>query len=214
MQQVVADSGTAPERSTREDLIAAATQLFRTRGFEGTSIEAIGATAGVRGPAMYYHFASKSALLHECLAGPLRELLSLGQEAVRDRSAVEQVRAFTAAHVRFQLTHFAWPQAHRGALVATGALISALPAKEQKQLFRLERRHLDTLRSALTDGAASGDLLAVPVTPTAFAIIGMADQVITWYQPDHPLTPDDVADFYAELAVRMVAAPRPRRRRT
>jgi AcrR family transcriptional regulator len=189
---------------TREALLAAATQLFRTRGFEGTSIEAIGAAAGVRGPALYYHFASKGQLLQECLAVPLRALLDQGREAVVDRAPLDAVRAYTETHVAFQLAHFTWTMARGGSMVATGALIQVLPARTRRELYQLERGHLDTLRTVLADGAATGELRTLPVTPTAFAIIGMADQVITWYRDSGSLSPEQVAALYADLAVAMV----------
>jgi AcrR family transcriptional regulator len=48
---------------TREAIMAAATELFRTRGFRETSLGDIGAAAGVSGPAIYRYFKSKGELL-------------------------------------------------------------------------------------------------------------------------------------------------------
>jgi AcrR family transcriptional regulator len=200
------DAASVPKRSTRDQLLAAATELFRTRGFEATSIEAIGAAAGVRGPALYYHFGSKAALLYECLAAPLRSLLQAGRAAVKDKPPLQAVLVFTVQHVLFQLNHFAWPEAHRGAMVATGALIQSLPEQHQRELYRLERKHLDTLRTAVSAGVASGEIRDVPVTPAAFAMIGMSDQVITWYREDAGMSAEDVATLYADMAVRMVSS--------
>jgi AcrR family transcriptional regulator len=44
-------------------IMAAAAQLFRERGFRATSLDDIGAAAGVSGPAIYRHFKSKHELL-------------------------------------------------------------------------------------------------------------------------------------------------------
>ena len=43
--------------------MAAATDLFRERGFRETSLGDIGAAAGVSGPAIYRYFGSKGELL-------------------------------------------------------------------------------------------------------------------------------------------------------
>jgi len=51
----------APPR--REQLLEAAAQLFSTRGFHAVGIDDIGAAAGISGPGVYRHFASKQALL-------------------------------------------------------------------------------------------------------------------------------------------------------
>ena len=48
---------------TREAIMAAATDLFRERGFRETSLGDIGAAAGVSGPAIYRYFKSKGELL-------------------------------------------------------------------------------------------------------------------------------------------------------
>lgn len=53
-------------------MIAAAAELFRKRGYRGTSIEDIGAAVGTSGPAIYRHFASKEAILVELLQRAVR----------------------------------------------------------------------------------------------------------------------------------------------
>jgi len=47
----------------RAEIMAAATELFRERGFRATSLDDIGAVAGVSGPAIYRYFKSKHELL-------------------------------------------------------------------------------------------------------------------------------------------------------
>ena len=47
----------------RDAIVAAAADLFRERGFRATSLDDIGAVAGVSGPAIYRYFGSKHDLL-------------------------------------------------------------------------------------------------------------------------------------------------------
>src|SRR5262245_45491795 len=49
----------------REMIVAAAAELFRKKGYRGTSLDDIGAAVGTTGPAIYRHFASKEAVLIE-----------------------------------------------------------------------------------------------------------------------------------------------------
>ncbi len=51
----------------RAQLLNAAAQLFAEQGFADVSLEELGATAGVSGPAVYRHFKSKDAVLAELL---------------------------------------------------------------------------------------------------------------------------------------------------
>jgi AcrR family transcriptional regulator len=43
--------------------VSAAAELFASRGYSATSVDEIGASAGVSGPALYRHFANKQAVL-------------------------------------------------------------------------------------------------------------------------------------------------------
>ncbi|WAL66829.1 TetR family transcriptional regulator [Amycolatopsis cynarae] len=50
--------------SRREQLLSAAAELFRSRGFHAVSMEDIGAAAGIAGPSVYRHFPSKASLIY------------------------------------------------------------------------------------------------------------------------------------------------------
>jgi AcrR family transcriptional regulator len=69
---VVSPNGSAPDpswqpvttpASRREELLSVATRLFRERGYHSVSMEDIGASAGIAGPSIYRHFASKAEIL-------------------------------------------------------------------------------------------------------------------------------------------------------
>jgi AcrR family transcriptional regulator len=61
-QQATQGKRAAQGRATRGQLIEVATGLFAEHGYEGTSIEAVLAAAGVSRGALYHHFAGKEAL--------------------------------------------------------------------------------------------------------------------------------------------------------
>ncbi|WP_431966036.1 TetR/AcrR family transcriptional regulator [Nocardia sp. bgisy134] len=62
------EAGTPPGSEPRpEQMIIAAARLFNERGFGAVSIEDIGASVGVSGPALYHHFAGKTHLLNEII---------------------------------------------------------------------------------------------------------------------------------------------------
>ncbi len=84
----------------RDRLVAAAARLFAERGFHGVSIEEIGASVGISGPAVYKHFPSKDAVLAALLVGVSRDLLEEGRRRVADAptpdDALERLLAFHA----------------------------------------------------------------------------------------------------------------------
>ncbi|HEY6495917.1 MAG TPA: TetR/AcrR family transcriptional regulator [Trebonia sp.] len=71
----------AQGRATRGQLIEVATRLFAENGYEGTSIEAVLAAAGVSRGALYHHFAGKEALFEAVVV------------AITDRVSVELMDA-------------------------------------------------------------------------------------------------------------------------
>jgi AcrR family transcriptional regulator len=65
MQQVAYthEPQTVRGKTRRDLIIAAATELFHERGFHATGIDDIGSAAGITGPGIYRHFASKDEIL-------------------------------------------------------------------------------------------------------------------------------------------------------
>ncbi len=88
----------------RATLLAAAARLFADRGFDGVSMEELGAAAGVSGPAIYRHFDGKQAVLGAVLLDVSAALLAGGEVAVREHAdASDALRALIAAHMRFAI---------------------------------------------------------------------------------------------------------------
>src|SRR4051794_16378800 len=49
--------------SSKDRIVVAATELFLANGYQGTTVDEIGAAAGVTGPAIYRHYKGKAELL-------------------------------------------------------------------------------------------------------------------------------------------------------
>ncbi|MFC0544121.1 SACE_7040 family transcriptional regulator [Kutzneria chonburiensis] len=79
---------TAPP-SRREQILAAAAELFARHGFHGVGINDIGAAVGISGPALYRHFRSKDAVLGEMLTSISELLLDGAQSRVREATDPE-----------------------------------------------------------------------------------------------------------------------------
>jgi AcrR family transcriptional regulator len=65
----VASGGSGPAVQTRQRILDIATDLFRDRGYAGTSIRDIAEALGMTKAALYYHFACKDDVL-SALIGP------------------------------------------------------------------------------------------------------------------------------------------------
>ncbi len=75
-----------PADQRRRDILASATELFRKRGFDATTVQAIAAEAGVAAGTVYLHFPSKdavlSALQQDFEAGLLDRFADIAAEVV------------------------------------------------------------------------------------------------------------------------------------
>ena len=90
---------TAPRR---ELLLSAAADLFAARGYHAVGIDDIGAAAGISGPGVYRHFASKQALLEElCDRAMTRMLDGARQISAAHADPAEALPALVALHVEF-----------------------------------------------------------------------------------------------------------------
>jgi AcrR family transcriptional regulator len=90
-------------RARRDQIIAAATQLFYQRGFYATGIDDIGAAAGITGPGVYRHFAGKDEILIAVL-DRIWMMLRAGIDAAADLGAGEALNLLIQTHVRLAVT--------------------------------------------------------------------------------------------------------------
>ena len=94
-----------PAKQTRRDqILAAAAELFARHGFHGVGIDDIGAAVGISGPALYRHFRSKDAMLGEMLTSISERLLEGGQNRVAaSGDPAHALRELIRWHVDFAL---------------------------------------------------------------------------------------------------------------
>lgn len=91
-------------RSTRDKILVAAIQQFATRGYDSVSIEEIGAAAGIAGPSIYHHFASKVDIL---VAGMQRGAAELrtGLTAAADPDSRTALTGILRSYVDYALAN-------------------------------------------------------------------------------------------------------------
>jgi AcrR family transcriptional regulator len=88
----------------RQELLSAATRLFAEKGFRAVSIDELGASVGISGPAVYRHFPCKEDVLVELLVGVSKRLLDGGtSEASRGTSALDSLQRLVSFQTDFAL---------------------------------------------------------------------------------------------------------------
>ncbi len=184
---------------TKGRILTAGLRLFAKRGFHGTSIRAIGEQVGLRAANLYLHFDSKEHLLaeivrlgHEVHHRLLRRALIAGSA-----DPVEQVKAIVRAHVR---AHAEYPML----VYVANYEAHALSPEMLEPALVLRRESMAICMEVVQRGIDEG----VFHVPSAFlattAISGMGVRVASWYHPGVGVGIDELADSYAEFAVRIL----------
>lgn len=183
---------------TREQLLRAAARLFREQGFHGTSVAEIASAVGITKSSFYHHFASKQALLAEILTDTVSRVTPTVEAiASADLPASERLRAAARSHV-VELIH---DQDKVACFVEEGRFLAA----DYRDGFVAARdRYERSFRQILEDGVRSGEFRPMSVRLASLAVLGMCNSVVHWYQPSGELNVDDVAEEFADLAVKSV----------
>jgi len=121
----------------RDALLSSAAQLFADRGFDGVSIEDLGSSVGISGPAVYRHFPSKQAVLAALLVGVSEGLLTGGRAVV---SASSDDASSLVALVRF---HVDFALRDPDVIRVQDRDLSSLSPADRGAVRDLQRRYVD-----------------------------------------------------------------------
>lgn len=137
--------------SRRAALLDAAAQLFAERGYNGVSIEDLGAAAGVSGPAVYRHFSGKPAVLAALLAGVSQDLLEGGRAVVAESPSPEQaLRGLIEFQVDFALRN-------ANVIRVQDRDLSSLADEDQETVRSLQRSYVEVWVDALAELSTGSD---------------------------------------------------------
>ncbi len=145
--------------SRREVILQASAELFAARGYVGTSVDDIGLRSGVSGPAVYWHFSNKEALLVEMLVETGDRLLAGSRRIVGE--ALDPAAALIEL-VRWQV---GFAIAHPEHLVVRSREVAQLAAPRRRQVHRAERAYIQLWVGALQalEPSMAADRAAVAV---------------------------------------------------
>lgn len=147
-----------------DDIAAQAARLFAARGYGATSIDDIGAAAGVSGPAIYWHFSNKQGLLAAMLIDISERLLDGGLRCVAD--APDGDRAL--ANLISQQVAFALDEPDL--IVVHSREMHHLEVTDARRVRQLQRQYVDVWVEAL---ATSVDAPNVQLAAGVQATIGL-----------------------------------------
>lgn len=193
-----------PERQapgTPGDILVASLKLFAERGYAGASVRDVAGAAGVKPATIYAHYPAKEHILAALCRVGHEEQYRGAREAVLASGADprEQLVAYVRAHVGF---HTTFPML----AVVSNAELHVLGDTLGAETFALRAQSEQLLSDIVQRGADQAVFRVSNVWLAVAAIGGMGIRVAYWYSPDYHIPAGQVADDYADFALRIVAA--------
>ncbi|MFD5538688.1 TetR/AcrR family transcriptional regulator [Streptomyces sp. NPDC127079] len=188
------DSGLDP----RAELLAAAAELFTTRGYAATTTRAVAERAGMRQASMYHYVSGKEELLAELLESTVTPSLAYARELLADDAtpAAERLRALCRADVELLC---AGPH-NLGALY----LLPEVHA-ERFAGFRAVRAELkDAYRRLIAATAAGGGQAKGELELRTDLVFGLIEGVILVHRSEPERPAREFARATADAALRIV----------
>jgi AcrR family transcriptional regulator len=177
----------------RDDILQAAAQIFRQKGYNAASMQDIADAVGLQKASLYYHVSSKQEILLDLLNHAL-DLLITDMESIlqADVPADEKLHAAMRAYVR-RLT--------AEADLAAVLLLEYRSLEPKRRAKHIQRRDKveSVWREIVNQGMRSGLFRRVDPVVTGFALLGVQNWLITWYQSSGRLTADELADAFYDL---------------
>ncbi|HVN15892.1 MAG TPA: TetR/AcrR family transcriptional regulator [Anaerolineales bacterium] len=178
---------------TRDDVLDAAAQVFRQKGFHGASMADIAKSVNLQKASLYHHVSSKQEILLALLDRALEMLTEritpiASQSIPADKKLHQMIRVYLQS-------------------LAEQPDLSSVLLFEHRSLDKKSHvRHIpnrDRFESLWRDVVKEGvraDLFSCPdVGMTVRALMGTLNWTLTWYRPDGPLSIERIADQYTDL---------------
>jgi AcrR family transcriptional regulator len=186
--------------ATRARLLDAATAAFAEKGFHGTTTRDIAAAAGMSPAALYVHHKSKEELLyiisrtgHEGALKTVREAIASSGEPTA--ALHKLIGDFAADHAR----------GNTAARVVNYELASLTP-EHSAEIRDIRHRIEQEMRALIERGVVTGAFDTPDPRMATIAVLSLSIDIARWYRDGNTWSPEDIADRYADIALRIVGA--------
>jgi len=182
----------------REAVLQIAAQLFLEKSYGRTSMNDVAERLNITKPALYHYIHNKEEILLACYrlgAGMIEEILN--DIAAQCGTGLEKVEAFIYSYANVMTVNF-------GRCVMRldeGDLSSDAFTEVRRYKRKIDRR----LRSFIQEGITDGSIAPCDPKLAAFSIAGALNWICIWYQPEGPLSPEEIAVQFARTLTRGLA---------
>lgn len=189
--------------STRDLILDRAAKLFRTHGYENTSLALIAESIDLTATAIYRHFPSKYDLFARSVEKLQLDFDAQMEAVPHDGTPTARLRAITVAHCLHQVRRSA-AVTGTNQVMTFGQLAVHLDEPERALVLGLQGKHLDRVKDTIRAGVRTGEFAVSNVTVAAFAVVALPENLVLWFKRSGPLGDDDVAEILADMVIKIV----------
>ena len=180
---------------SRNEILRAAAQIFQEKGYHAASMQDIAEAVELKKGSLYHHVSSKQEILLALLDEALDLIIERLQEVeAKDISPSQKLRQEMQAYLSF---------------LAENRSLSSILILEHRSLqpefidLHIPRRdRIEQIwREIIEEGVSCGELQSQQPGLTAKALLGVLNWALTWYREDGPVSPDEIADHFADLFI-------------
>jgi len=181
-------------------LLTSAVRCFAMNGYHATTTRDISGGVGLSPAALYAHFPSKELVLYEIVrSGHEGAFAHIRHPSVTDApDATEGLRALVSRYT-------AWHARHHVAARVCQYELTGLTAEHYEEIIQLRHRTNEIFRDAVVRGIDDGAFAAVDCKRVVRCMLSLSIDLVRWYRLDGADSPEQLGEFYAELALRMVS---------
>ena len=186
-------------------ILSAALAAFAEGGYHGASVRDIAQRVGVTVPTLYYHHGSKQGLLLALLERSMTELTLRSERALAEAGddPLHRLVDLVDCTVRFMC--------HRTDTAVLDAQARFLDDDAHAAYERPRDAFERSMRTVLTEGVDAGTFACDHPKDTTRALLGTYQSIATWYRPDGPLPPEEVAARHVAFTLDALRVERRRR---
>ncbi|WP_197708600.1 TetR/AcrR family transcriptional regulator [Pseudomonas sp. LFM046] len=196
MRELV-DSGqiTDPE-SARGKLLQTAAHLFRSKGYERTTVRDLASAVGIQSGSIFHHFKSKDEILRSVMEETILYNTALMRAALTEAG---DVRERVLALIRCELQSIMG-----GTGEAMGVLVyewRSLSEESQQYILQLRDSYEQIWLDVLGEARAEGYFTTDPFILRRF-LTGALSWTTTWFRPEGPMSLDQLAEQALSLVLK------------
>ncbi len=188
--------------SNKERILKSATELYASKGFDGTSVRDIADKVGLSVPGMFHYFSSKEEILYEIMTAFMDDAYRKIMEIyTADIDPIEKLSEIC----KFYVEQYA---GHKHQLTILISERKSLIPEHRQTCIKKERDYVKALRNLFEELAKRKLLKPIDHSILAFIFFGMVHWTYRWYNPKVKggIGPNELGIIFSEVFLRGILA--------